>query len=111
MYHSQELFFIELYSDLEYLNDWNVSNCYVSFMKRLLKEQEETPGKSSNVARTGFFGRLTGLDIEAELQRHALLLKGRTLQFGCDRRPMSREWVFPKGVEKVEAIFFGWNLM
>ena len=69
-------------------------------MKRLLKQQEETPGKSSNVARTGFFGRLTGLDIEAELQRHALLLKGRTLQFGCDRRPMSRE-----GVEKVEANF------
>lgn len=70
-------------------------------MKRLLKEQEETPGKSSNVARTGFFGRLTGLDIEAELQRHALLLKGRTLQFGCDRGPTSRQ-----GVEKVEAIYF-----
>jgi hypothetical protein len=29
------------------------------------------------VDRSGFFGRLTGLDIEAELQRHAVLLKGR----------------------------------
>ena len=28
-------------------------------------------------SRSGFFGRLTGLDIEAELQRHAVLLKGQ----------------------------------
>ncbi|CAL1170430.1 unnamed protein product [Cladocopium goreaui] len=30
----------------------------------------------SQDSRSGFFGRLTGLDIEAELQRHAVLLKG-----------------------------------
>ena len=68
-------------------------------MKRLLKQQEETPGKSSNVARTGFFGRLTGLDIEAELQRHALLLKGRTVD------PWAENEVFPKVLKKLKPFF------
>ena len=46
-----------------------------TFFYKQQRDTREMNG-NDNVARTGFFGRLTGLDIEAELQRHALLLKG-----------------------------------
>ncbi|CAK8994636.1 Uncharacterized protein SCF082_LOCUS4013 [Durusdinium trenchii] len=56
---------------LEAAEAWSIPNTPVEHLSHPTRGLELSPE-----SRSGFFGRLVGLDIEAELQRQALLLKG-----------------------------------